>query len=42
MASSSFLLAVVVACCLSTERLEVLLNMVGKIVKVVGSGEPYD
>jgi hypothetical protein len=40
--SSSFLLAAAAAtvvCCSSTERLEVLFGMVGKMV-VVGRGEP--
>jgi hypothetical protein len=38
-ASSSFLLAAAAACCSSTERLEVLPDMIGKTV-VVGGGEP--
>jgi hypothetical protein len=34
--SSSFLLAAATTCCSSTERLEVMLGMVGKTVVVVG------
>jgi hypothetical protein len=39
--SSSFLLAAAVACCPSkVERLELLLDIVSKMVVVVGGGEP--